>query len=160
MSKTILAADIGYGNTKAVWGQPGTDGLNPVSEVCFRSMAPVSFNPEFFSLSGVGAGTLNRVLVTVEGFQHIVGPDAAITGGVRTLDPDFVNRGEYRALLAGAIHYMMKATGRITQSLDMLAVGLPVSGLMSKRAALKAVASKVHHVPVPAILLVAGPRSR
>jgi plasmid segregation protein ParM len=152
MSKTILAADVGYGNTKAVWSKPGTRSPDSIGEICFRSIAPVSFNPEFFALSGVGAGALDRVLVPIDGLHHIVGPDATITGGVRTLDPDYVNRGEYRALLAGAIHYMMKSTGRIAQSLDVLAVGLPVSNFMGKRAALKGVVSKVHHVPVPASL--------
>lgn len=147
MSKIILGADVGYGNLKAVWNSTNTDTVNPENEIVFRSIAQVSHNPDNFTMDG--SSGLDRVLVPVDGAHYIVGPDATITGGTRTLDPDYVNRGEYRALLAGAMHYMMKSMKKLTPVIDVLVVGLPVSSYQQKKQALRAVASSTFDVPVP-----------
>ncbi|MBU6503751.1 MAG: hypothetical protein KGQ35_12920 [Burkholderiales bacterium] len=90
--------------------------------------------------------------VEIDGRHYYVGPESSLTDGVRVLDPNFIERAEYRALLAGALHYYMKATGHVTQSIDLMVLGLPVSSYFSKRAALKTAGSRIHHVPVPAPL--------
>ena len=61
MNKTFLAADVGFGNTKLVFGREGESW----SELCFKSVAPQlvanaaglagSLSPAFGADAGVGS---------------------------------------------------------------------------------------------------------
>lgn len=152
MSKTIVAIDVGFGNTKTVWASPGQIAYDPDKEICFSSVTPACHLPHLETAGGGAGGSLDRVVVEVDGRHYYVGPESSLTDGVRVLDRNFIERAEYRALLAGALHYYMKATGHVTQPIDLMVLGLPVSSYFSKRAALKTVGSRIHHVPVPAHL--------
>ncbi|WP_454906694.1 ParM/StbA family protein [Variovorax gossypii] len=152
MSRTILSIDVGFGNTKAVWSDPGAKDFGPAGEICFSSVVPACHVPALEKAGGLGGGALNRVVVEVDGRHFFVGPEATLGDGARILDPNFIERPEYRALIAGALHYFMRATGHVSQSVDALVLGLPVSAFATKRAALKAVGGRVHRVPVPKAL--------
>ena len=87
--KTVLAVDVGFGNTKAVWGAECT----PQSEILFRSIVKRTMqDPAMFGDLGAG---INRVGISIDGMYYLVGPDAYLAGGEPTIDPNFVNRVEY-----------------------------------------------------------------
>lgn len=138
----ILAVDVGFGNTKAVWG------ADPASEICFKSLTPsTSIDPNAFS--GTSLLPLDRIQIQVAGNVYFVGPDAYMAGGSYHLDPDYIKRQEYLALLRGAIFYMFKNTGRVVRELDALVLGLPVSSFAKLKDQLTKVARFEHPVPVP-----------
>ena len=144
---TVIGLDVGYGNTKVVWSEPGATGFGPTGEVCFPSLTPPCHLPALEKMEGMG--TRDRVVVEVDGQSYFVGREATLADSVRILDPDFIHRPEYLALLAGAFHYYLKATESVAQSIDLLVLGLPVSSFQQRRADLKAIGSKVHRVPLP-----------
>lgn len=144
--KNILAIDIGFGNTKAVWSSRQIPGQPDAwSEICFRSVCPRVVIDE----AGNGLAAIDRVVVNVGHESFYVGPKATFEGGVRALHPDYINTAEYEALLMGAWSYMMKDTSTITQSVDLLVLGLPVSGFLANKKRLMEIGSKVRRVPVP-----------
>ena len=138
----ILSVDVGYGNTKAVWGTTSNQ------EICFKSLTPSS-SVDQKSMEGTSSNQLNRVQIDVSGNSYLVGPDAFMSGGTYHLDPDYVQRNEYLALLRGSIHYMFKQTGEVTRELDGMVLGLPVSSFARMKAPLMKVAKFEHPVPVP-----------
>ena len=143
--KTTLAIDVGFGNTKAVWNKTN-NGSQEWSEICFRSVCPrvvVDEGP------GPGLGNIDRVVVNVGNDRFYVGPKATFEGGVRSLHPDYINTPEHEALLIGAWHYMFKQTNTITQSVDLLVLGLPVSGFQSNKKRLKEIGMQPRSIPVP-----------
>ena len=146
--KSILALDIGFGNTKAVWNNLKTSQKpDSWSEICFRSVCPRVVVDE--GSAGNGIGNLDRVVVNVGHDSFYVGPKATFEGGVRALHPDYINTPEHEALLIGAWHYMFKETNTISQSVDLLVLGLPVSGFQANKKRLQEIGSKVRRVPVP-----------
>lgn len=144
MSKTVLACDIGYGNTKIVFGHTA----NQWSEMCFRSVAPKVLVDGPALAGGIG-GSLDRVNVHVNGANYLVGPEAHVSGGGPVLSTDFVLRDEYLALLRGAIHYAMRKRGTIIKQIDVLVLGLPVANFQARQADLMRVGRGPHTVPVP-----------
>jgi plasmid segregation protein ParM len=142
MSKTILAVDIGYGNTKVVWG-PSRDAS---CEIHFRSIAPVTMQK---SSSMQGLAGMDRVGIFVDGMQYLVGPEAFEAGGVATLDTNFSGRPQYLALLRGAIYYMIRKSGVSRHKIDGLVLGLPVSNFGEHKDALTKLALGVHTIPTP-----------
>ena len=144
--KQVLAIDVGFGNTKAVWNRQPHAGKNEEwSEICFRSVTP----RVVVEASGPGLGSIDRVVVNVGGDSFYVGPKATYEGGTRALHPDYINTPEHEALLCGAWHYMFKATGQVTPTVDLLVLGLPVSGFQANRRRLQELGSKMRRVPVP-----------
>ncbi|UUZ66305.1 hypothetical protein LP417_35415 (plasmid) [Polaromonas sp. P1-6] len=144
--KSILAIDIGYGNTKAVWHRRSTTSKQDEwTEICFRSVTPRVVVDE----TGSGLSGMDRVVVNVGVDSFYVGPKATYEGGTRALHPDYINTPEHEALLCGAWHYMFKETGQLSQSVDLLVLGLPVSGFQSNRRRLQELGGKVRRVPVP-----------
>ena len=79
--KSILALDIGYGNTKAVWRQPKSDS-STWGEICFRSVAP-----RVVVDVGTSLASLDRVIVCVGQDRFYVGPKATLEGGVARTTP-------------------------------------------------------------------------
>ena len=144
----ILAIDIGFGNTKAVWSHHCADNKPEAwSETCFRSVCPRVLIEE--SSQGSGLGALDRIEVNVGDHRFYVGPKATLEGGVRALHPDYINTPEHEALLAGAWHYMFKDMDTIFPSVDLLVLGLPVSGFQTNKKRLLEIGSKTRRVPVP-----------
>lgn len=144
--KQVLAVDIGFGNTKAVWGQTKNGNKESWSEIVFPSVAPVSSDS---SEQSNGLGVMDRVLVPVAGKNYYVGPEAMFASGLRELHENYIERPEYTALLAGSWHYMLKRSTFASKSIDTLVLGLPVSGYKAHRAALKEMGQKTFQVPVP-----------
>lgn len=146
--KTILAIDIGFGNTKAVWNHTTNTRKEEVwSEICFRSVCPRVVVDE--TSSGNGLGSMDRIVVNVGSDSFYVGPKATFEGGVRALHPDYINTPEHEALLVGAWHYMFKEMNAISQSVDLLVLGLPVSGFQANKKRLMEIGRKVRRIPVP-----------
>jgi plasmid segregation protein ParM len=141
--KTVLAIDVGYGNTKVVWGND-REGC----EMHFRSLAPITMQDENV-LAGI-AGSMDRTTVEVKGKRYLVGPEAYLAGGVPILEGNFVKHDEYLALVRGAMHYMMRRSGVIRQRIDALAVGLPVSNFAAHKDALVQLVKGIHLIPTPA----------
>lgn len=142
MSKIILSVDVGYGNTKVVWGAERDSSC----EIHFRSIAPVT-KQKAEGMQGIGG--MDRVGILVHGTQYLVGPEAFEAGGVATLDTNFVARPQYLALLRGAIYYMIRKSGVVRRKIDGLVVGLPVSNFAEHKDALVKLASGVHVIPTP-----------
>lgn len=145
---TVLAVDVGYGNTKAVWSRqsiPGKPGS--WSQICFRSVCAEVVVAD--SDSRISTNSSDRVLVNVGDHRFFVGPKATSEGGLRALHPDYINTPEHEALLLGAWHYMFKATGKVTPAVDLLVLGLPVSSFQANKKKLSEIGSRPRRVPVP-----------
>lgn len=141
---TVLAIDLGCGNTKAVWSRQSTASQpDSWSEICFPSICAQVFS------AGSGENSARRVLVNVGGDRFLVGPKPSLEGGVRALHPDFINTPEYEALLMGAWHYMFRAMGRVIPEVDLLVLGLPVSGFWANKEKLTEIGLRPSRVPVP-----------
>lgn len=144
MKKNIIALDIGYGNTKLVFGREGGNW----SDLCFRSAAPKMNLPQADMTKGI-TGALDQVSVEVGRAHYLVGPEAHLSGSDPILNTDFVDSPEYMALLKGSLFYAMKKTGSVIQHVDMLVLGLPVSNWQPKQAALTQLGCGPHSVNVP-----------
>ncbi len=145
--KQIIGLDVGFGNTKSVWANPASQNFGPMNEVCFPSLVPPCHNPSLEKIEGMGVR--DRAVVEIEGRSYFVGREASAADTLRILDSEFIHRHEYRALMAGAFYYYLKATGAVTQSIDLLVLGLPVSAFQGKRGELKKIGSRIHRVPLP-----------
>lgn len=144
MTNVVLAVDVGYGNTKAAWGNECT----PQTEIIFTSIA----NKITHSCEDVPSISLGRVPIHIDGDTFMVGPDSHLYSGSRILDADYVARKEYLAFLRASMHYMFNQTG-VFHKIDRLAVGLPVSSYVSKKSELVRICKGVHDVPTPIALV-------
>ena len=79
-SKTILAIDVGYVNTKAVWTRSLPNEPKQAGEICFKSVAPLT-SMGANTLVGASIQAMDRVPVEVNGQWYLVGPDAFYAGG-------------------------------------------------------------------------------
>ena len=154
MTKNVIAVDVGYGNTKAVWGHCiDTLGKECWAEVCFRSVAPLMMVDE--EKSG-GTHNPDRIALQVNGKKYYAGPAASWGVEARALDPHYIDTDEHEALLRASIHIAMREKRELFEEIDMLVVGLPVSGFRSRGRRLQELASLAREVPVPSVLQVAG----
>ena len=144
MTQTILAVDIGFGNTKLVFGH----GAGQWSELCFKSNAPRQRSDAAGPQGGLSESH-DRVTIPVGKFGYLVGPDTASAGGEPNLGNDYIETPEYLALLRGAISYSMKRSARMVPRLDVLVLGLPVSNWQHRQAELMKIAQGPHPIPVP-----------
>lgn len=145
---SVLAVDIGYGNTKAVWSRQSIPG-KPASwsQIQFRSVCAPAAAAE--DNSRISTNSSDRVKVNVGDKRFYVGPKATSEGGLLALHPDYINTPAHEALLLGAWHYMFKATGKVTPTVDMLVLGLPVHGFQANKEALMQIGLRPRRVPVP-----------
>lgn len=144
MTKTILAVDIGYGNTKLVWGSQQDNSC----ELLFKSIAPAIRQSD--DVFADFSQPMDRVAISVNHRNFLVGPEAYLIGSTSSiLDKDYIKHDAYLALLRGAMYYMMKKSGTIKQKIDGLVVGLPVSNFSEHRDALLKLAIGVHTLPTP-----------
>lgn len=144
MNKSILAVDVGYGNTKLVFGRDG----NYWNDLVFKSLAPTDKS------GGAGrpatiSDALDRITVPIGAEHYIVGPDAIIAGGDAILSTNFIEQAQYMALMRGAIYYSMKNSGEMKRHIDVLVLGLPVSNWRRRQAELIRIAEGPHPIPVP-----------
>jgi plasmid segregation protein ParM len=130
MNKTKLivrALDIGYGACKFIRGL-GHNGA-PLTD-SFPSI--VKSLPDRSHVSSLARR--DTCVITINGQLYETGKDmdAAFDGGSnRTLHENFIDTDEYAVLLKSALYYMDEET------IDLLVVGLPVSYMESKSAALR-----------------------
>ena len=140
MKPKIIGIDIGYGNTKAVWSH-GLDKANKEvwGEVCFKSIVPFArFNDEQNS----GSFNADRILMDINGRHYYAGPAACIGNAEISLDPDHIETDKHEALLRASLHLMMRETGQIIENIDVMVLGLPVSGFASRNEKLYEIAGK------------------
>ena len=126
MNLTIRSIDVGFGNTKFVTAS--ADGK--VETAHFRSLAFFSGSARAGEAFG---GKRRTVSIPVDGVFYEVGPEielAAHRYRSRPLHDGYTETAEYRALMAGALHYMK------VDVIDLLVLGLPVAQFVAKRAAL------------------------
>ncbi|KAK0039482.1 PRTRC system protein D [Biomphalaria pfeifferi] len=101
MEPVVRAIDVGFGNTKYVTGASG----GKVSLASFPSLGVRSTDDD-----NAGVGSKRKtVMVPVGGFFYEVGPEIELGAQrhrSRHQHDGFTETDEYRALMAGALHYM------------------------------------------------------
>lgn len=115
----IEALDLGWGYTK----YSKTDESGEVSFHSFPSLAPRASGQD---MSMGILGRRDTVIVDVDGTEYEVGPDSSdldSNDSTRNLNDNFIFTDQYKAVFYGALHYMEK------DEIDLLVVGLPISGL-------------------------------
>lgn len=154
MSTTIRAIDVGYGNTKYSLSH-SREGQIPCG--VFPSIVAPAAPADY---SGGAIGRRNTVVVEVGNSAYEVGPDAELVTGthtIRVLHGQFATTSEYLALLRGALSYSE------VERVDLLVVGLPVSYLSDRAAALRSLVEGAHllsstrTVHVAKVLVLAQP---
>ena len=137
----VLAVDVGFGNTKYKYGDQDND------SGIFKSVAAKAIldDKSFETVSP----TMNRIAVTVNQKEYIVGPEAYELDKTVEMADDFVATEAYLALIKGAIYYSMKALSTPFDTIEALAVGLPNSNFVRDKQILKDVLLTTHTIPVP-----------
>ena len=154
MTKNVIAVDVGYGNTKVVWNHSIDKlGKERWGETCFRSVAPLMMVDE--EKSG-GIQNPDRIPLQINGKKYYAGPAASLGIEARALDPNYIETDEHEALLRASIHIAMREKRELFEEIDMLVVGLPVSGFRSKGKRLQEIASEPREIPVPTVLQTEG----
>ncbi|RTL32483.1 MAG: PRTRC system protein D [Burkholderiales bacterium] len=133
MASIIRAIDVGFGNTKYVT----TSAAGKIDCAHFPSIAYFMFG----DVNQDAMGTKRRTVAPhVDGLYYEVGPDVELASDRfrgRNLHDGFSETPEYRALLAGALHYMK------VDRVDLLVLGLPVAQYVAKKAALEKLSGEV-----------------
>ncbi len=145
MSKIIIGIDVGYGNTKVVFGRSSAapSGWN---ELVFKSIAiPVVVDEN----DSFGGGSIDRVTVILNGEHFHAGPAATFGNKDRSLDPDNIESKQHEVLIRAAISLVMREMGITFKQIDLLVLGLPVSSFFNKRDKLKQIGAQTRSVPVP-----------
>lgn len=147
MKQKIIGIDVGYGNTKAVWSH----GLNKTNkehwgEICFKSVVPLALVNEEENSGNVNP---NRILMNINGKHYYAGPAASIGIESRVLDPNYIESNEHEALIRASLHLMMREMNQIIETIDMMVLGLPVSGFSARNKKLLEIGLRPREVPVP-----------
>lgn len=127
--------DLGFGYVK----HTKTDEEGNVTYHSFPSLAVKSSGQD------MSMGILskrNTIKVLVEGLEYEVGPDSSdldSNDSTRNLNEQYIHSDQYKALLYGSLYYMGHDV------IDLLVVGLPVSGL-NKTAELEKIIVGEHHI--------------
>lgn len=154
MVPIIRAIDVGFGNTKYVTAS------TPGKIECAHFPSITYF---MYGDAGQDAmGTKRRTVAPfVDGLYYEVGPDVELASDRfrgRNLHDGFTETPEYRALLAGALHYMK------VDHVDLLVLGLPVAQYVAKKAVLEKMSGetidvgKKRKVRVGRVIAVAQPQ--
>lgn len=123
MKTSVLAVDVGYGNTKFAYR--GAD--DSIATGMFPSLSPYTA-PRSVAASGTANFKTRDVThVRINGTDYEVGPDVSLTAAYgntgRALTDDYPTTSNYAALLAGAIY----RSGY--NHIERLVLGLPVHTL-------------------------------
>lgn len=145
--RTVIAIDIGYGNTKVVWSHSlDKQGRSRWGEICFRSITPnVVVNEESAGL----ASQPDRILVEHNGQAYYAGPAATMGVEARFLDPNYIETDQHEVLLRASIHLAMRELGHFSNTIDLIVVGLPVSGFTNRGRRLHEIAMQARPIPIP-----------
>jgi plasmid segregation protein ParM len=152
--RTVVAIDVGYGNTKVVCSRsPERQGKVRWSELVFPSIAPAVLVNE--DQAGFHHNR-DRVQIVHNGKAYYTGPKA--TSGVvpRIIEPNYIATDLHEILIKAAIHFAMRESGRVITSIDMLVLGLPVSGHVAQRDELEELGKRTRTVPIPKALQKGG----
>lgn len=154
MDLIVRAIDVGFGHTKYVKSSvPGS-----IECAHFPSLAYESASDQ--ATDGMG-GKRRTVCIPVSGIYFEVGPEVELAADnftARQLHDEYTKTPEYRALTAGALHYMK------VPHVDLLVVGLPVAQYLAKRTELQKTMTgvfelgKKRQVEVRRTLVVAQPQ--
>lgn len=148
--RTVLSIDVGYGNTKAVFGHSmGKGGKSRWIEAVFPSIAPSVVVDE--EASGFGSNP-DRILIEHKGQLYYAGPKATEGFESRVLEANYIETDLHEILVKAALHMAMRELGRPICQIDMLVLGLPVSGFAVQRDRLQAIGLQPRLVPVPKAL--------
>ncbi|SOE91581.1 plasmid segregation actin-type ATPase ParM [Caballeronia arationis] len=127
---TVLAVDVGYGNTK-VAVRNGSE----VSTFMFPSLTPDYQAKTMTKQSNGVLKAVRTVGIEVNGKQYEVGPEVPLTSRNgdpgRTLVGNYCTTDSYEALLGGAFHFAN------VSSVDRLVLGLPVQTFQQHAEALR-----------------------
>ncbi len=155
MGAIVRAIDVGFGNTKFVT-ESGPRGIR-----CSHFPSLVFINHgERSQIDDIG-GKRRTVCVPVGGLFFEVGPEVELAAEryrAREFHENYTEKEEYRALVAGALHYMQ------VETVDLLVLGLPVSQYLAKRTALEKAmtgtfaVSRKKKVTVGKVLVLAQPQ--
>ena len=149
-ARNIVAIDVGFGNTKVVCGH-GLDksGRARWTESIFPSIAPEVVVDE--EAAGFQHNP-DRILIEYKGQKYYTGSKA--TSGVvsRVIENNYIETDIHEILIRTAIHLAMRESRRIMTEIDMMVLGLPVSGHSASRVRLKEIAMQKRMVPVPKFL--------
>ncbi|WP_129561388.1 PRTRC system protein D [Paraburkholderia dokdonensis] len=131
MKTSVLAIDVGYGNTKYAYrAANGT-----VVTDMFPSLAPLAPTRVLSSDAESMLPAREVATITIDRIEYEVGPDVPITAAYgrtgRALADDYVLTDNYAALLFGAIHF-----SGVTD-IERLVLGLPIHNLKKYSAALR-----------------------
>lgn len=132
----IRAVDIGFGFTKYNKLQN-----NELVYDNFISLAPRSSKIESEAFSMMNER--DTVVVSIDGSDYEIGPDSHLLETVdstRTLNDQYINTTQYKALFYGALHYMNEDV------IDLLVVGLPVSNFKTQSQKLKEIMTGTHKI--------------
>lgn len=126
MKPIVRAVDVGFGNTKYVKSSQS-------GRVECAHFASIAYDSAHDRTGDALGGSRRTVCVPVGGLWYEVGPDVALAadGFVgRNHHDDYVRTPEYRAFIAGALHFMR------VDRVDLLVLGLPVAHYLARRAEL------------------------
>lgn len=144
--RSIISIDVGYGNTKLVYKHLiDAQGHSRWSEFCFPSVAPRAMAEDMI----LGVNNPNRILIEVDGQNYFAGLKPTSASVPRTLSPDYIGSVTHEVLLRTAIHIAMREAGHFQSEVDLLVLGLPVSGFQSNAKRLHEIAMRPRTVPVP-----------
>ncbi len=114
----IIPCDLGWGFCK--YGRMNNDGQ--MSYHSFPSLAPRASSQDMSNM----AGRRDTVIVSVDDTLYEVGPDSGDlenNDSTRSLNDNYIFTEQYKAVFYGALSYIGE------EEIDMLVVGLPVSGM-------------------------------
>ena len=152
-TRTVIAVDIGYGNTKMVCGHDlDKAGRAQWREIVFPSIAPEVVVDEEAS----GFSNPDRIMIHHGGRRYYTGPKATSGVVARVIEQNYIETDLHEMMLITAIHLAMRESKRVIRVIDKLVLGLPVSGHNSQRLRLKELGMKTRRVPLPKSLIHPG----
>lgn len=145
--KKIIAVDVGYGNTKVVWNNYQDKlGKYRWGEKSFMSVAPRVVADEH--KSGLKANP-DKILIELNGSRYYAGPAASKGVESRMLEADYIQSDLHEIMLRASIHLAMRELGELFTEIDVLVLGLPVSGFLNRLEDLREIGMKPRQIPVP-----------
>ena len=154
MNMAVSAIDVGFGETKYAKRSPNGN------IDCDHFPSQAFYSPTESVTNGLG-GKRKTVCVPIDDHFYEVGPEVELAAHrlrARRLHDGYTETDDYRALTAGALHFMK------ADVVDLLVLGLPVAQFMAKRGQLEKAMTGVfdlgrkRQVVVKKVLVVAQPQ--
>lgn len=143
----VIAVDIGYGNTKVVWSRFN----NKLGKECWGEKSFLSIAPRVVvDQHATGLSTNpDKILIELNGSRYHAGPAASKGIESRMIEANYIESDLHEVLLRASIHIAMREMGEIFDEIDVLVLGLPVSGLIGRRDRLREIGMTPREIPVP-----------